>query len=38
MNKIKTDSNPKSSVAALLPIMVFLLLFFGTGIIFNDFY
>ncbi len=38
MNKIKTNGNQKSSVAALLPILVFLLLFFGTGIIFNDFY
>ena len=38
MNKIKTNGNQKSSVAALLPILVFLLLFFGTGMIFNDFY
>ena len=38
MNKINSNGNPKSSVAALLPIMVFLVLFFGTGIIFNDFY
>lgn len=30
--------NQKSNVFALLPIFVFLGLFFGTGIIFNDFY
>ncbi|MGB5822635.1 MAG: Na+/H+ antiporter NhaC family protein [Proteocatella sp.] len=34
----KSNLNQKSSAFALLPIFVFLALFFGTGIIFNDFY